>query len=92
MPCFRPVQSHWPCDSTFTGFCYRGAGNRHIKAAYLVDPVDNTKQTPEGPDYPSGVMALNQLGKPVGISGAGIVGRCNPEGSNYKVTLYFRTP
>ncbi len=50
-----------------------------------MDPVDNTKRTPEGEDYPSGVKALKQLGKPVGISGAGIVGRCNPEGSNYQV-------
>ncbi len=50
-----------------------------------MDPVDNTKQTPEGEDYPSGVKALKQLGKPVGISGAGIVGRCNPQGSNYQV-------
>ena len=88
---FGPVQLLWPRGSTFACFCNRGAGHRHIKAAYLVDPVDNTKQTPEGPDYPSGVKALKQLGKPVGISGAGIVGRCNPEGSNYKVTLHFRS-
>ena len=50
-----------------------------------MDPVDNTKYSPEGEGYPSGVKALKLLGKPVGISGAGIVGRCNPEGSNYQV-------
>ena len=56
-----------------------------MKAAYLVDPVDNTKYSPEGEEYPSGVKALKRVGKPVGITGAGIMGRCNPEGSNYKV-------
>ena len=56
-----------------------------MNAAYLVDPVDNTKYSPEGEEYPSGVKALKRLGKPVGITGAGIMGRCNPEGSNYKV-------
>ena len=65
----------------------RHAGNLRVNAAYLVDPVDNTKYSPEGEEYPSGVKALKRVGKPVGITGAGIMGRCNPEGSNYKVSL-----
>ena len=63
------------------------AGNSRVNAAYLVDPMDNTKYSPEGEEYPSGVKALKRVGKPVGITGAGIMGRCNPEGSNYKVSL-----
>ncbi|EIE24592.1 hypothetical protein COCSUDRAFT_62023 [Coccomyxa subellipsoidea C-169] len=55
-----------------------------VKAAYLIDPVDNTTFTPESAEYPSAVRALRQSGKPVGITGAGIVGKCNPNGSNYE--------
>lgn len=61
------------------------AERAQVKAAYLIDPVDNTDFTPESADYPSAIRALLQSGQPVGISGAGIVGRCNPNGSNYKV-------
>jgi hypothetical protein len=50
-----------------------------------VDPVDNTRFSPESPDYPSAAMALAESGREVGLMGAGIVGSCNPEGSNYKV-------
>ncbi|CAK0760866.1 hypothetical protein CVIRNUC_002807 [Coccomyxa viridis] len=64
--------------------CLHFAGNSRVIAAYLIDPVDNTKYSPEGEEYPSGVKALKRVGKPVGITGAGIMGRCNPEGSNYK--------
>ena len=60
------------------------AERAQVKAAYLIDPVDNTDFTPESADYPSAIRALLQSGQPVGISGAGIVGRCNPNGSNYK--------
>ena len=56
-----------------------------IRAAYLVDPVDNTKQSPESPEFPSAAKALAACGREVGITGAGLVGSCNPEGSNYKV-------
>jgi hypothetical protein len=62
-----------------------------VKAAYLIDPVDNTTYTPESTDYPSAVRALRELGKAVAITGAGIVGRCNPNGSNSEVkTLKLR--
>jgi hypothetical protein len=60
-----------------------------VKAAYLIDPVDNTRFTPESSDYPSAVKALLHSGKQVGISGAGIVGCCNPKGSNFQVSAYL---
>ena len=50
----------------------------------LIDPVDNTDFTPESADYPSAVRALRGAGRPLAITGAGVVGRCNPPGSNYK--------
>lgn len=49
-----------------------------------MDPVDTTKYS-NGTGYPSAVAALKNSGKIVGMTGAGIVGSCNPEGSNYKV-------
>ncbi|CAL8467607.1 g7145 [Coccomyxa elongata] len=64
--------------------CLHFANRAQVKAAYLIDPVDNTDFTPESADYPSAVRALLQSGQPVAITGAGIIGRCNPNGSNYK--------
>lgn len=61
------------------------ADHAQVKAAYLIDPVDNTTFTPESSGYPSAVKALLQSGKPLALTGAGIVGRCNPNGSNYEV-------
>lgn len=66
---------------------YAFADRAQIKAGYLIDPVDNTDFTRESADYPSAVRALLQSGQAVGITGAGIVGRCNPNGSNYKVRV-----
>jgi len=62
-----------------------GAGDARVKAAFLVDPVDNTSQTPEGPKYPSAVRALRDAGLPVGITGAGLTGSCNPADANHQV-------
>ncbi|KAK9909925.1 hypothetical protein WJX75_009568 [Coccomyxa subellipsoidea] len=62
--------------------CLHFANRPQVKAAYLIDPVDNTTYTPESTDYPSAVRALRESGKAVAITGAGIVGRCNPNGSN----------
>lgn len=59
-------------------------GRSDVKAAYLIDPVDNTKFTPESSQYPSAVKALQRSGKPVGLTGAGVVGSCNPKGSNFQ--------
>ncbi|KAK9806014.1 hypothetical protein WJX73_004922 [Symbiochloris irregularis] len=61
------------------------AGNSQISAAYLIDPVDNTSQTPESAEYPSACKALQGIDKPAAITGAGIGGPCNPEGSNSPV-------
>ena len=65
--------------------CSRSAGDARVKAAYLLDPVDNTQQTPEGPKYPSAVRALRDAGLPVGIAGAGLTGSCNPADANHQV-------
>lgn len=61
------------------------AENPLIRAAYLVDPVDNTQYSPESPENPSATKALAASGRAAGISGAGILSSCNPEGGNYKV-------
>ena len=63
----------------------RHADNPRVRAAYLIDPVDNTRFTPVSAEYPSAVRALRRAGRPVGITGAGVVGRCNPKGCNFKV-------
>ncbi len=56
-----------------------------FKTAYLVDPVDNSKYAPSGPEYPSAVEALQNVTKPIGMTGAGTVGRCNPPDANFQV-------
>ena len=56
-----------------------------FQAAFLIDPVDNTKDSPESETSPSACKALQASGKKVAIMGAGLIGSCNPEGSNYKV-------
>lgn len=67
-------------------------GSQGIKAAFLVDPVDNTQETPEGPDYPSAAKALQVTGRPVAMCGASIIGSCNPAGSNWQVFAYYHVP
>ena len=67
-------------------------GDRRVKAAYLVDPVDNTSQTPESPAYPSAVRALRAAGLPVGITGASIASSCNPTDANHLVGLVIGPP
>lgn len=56
-----------------------------FKAAYLVDPVDVTQFSPESLDNPSATRALAGSHLQVGITGAGIIGSCNPAESGYKV-------
>ncbi|KAK9817550.1 hypothetical protein WJX74_004164 [Apatococcus lobatus] len=61
------------------------AGNPRVKAAYLIDPVDNVARvSPEGPLYPNAAKALTACGRRIGIAGASILGSCNPAGSNWK--------
>ncbi|GBF97689.1 hypothetical protein Rsub_09747 [Raphidocelis subcapitata] len=55
-----------------------------LRGAFLMDPVDNTAQTPESDAYPSAIKALASAGARVGITGAGVVGATNPEGSNWR--------
>ncbi len=60
-------------------------GQPSVKAAFLVDPVDNTRETPESVDYPSAAKALKSANRPVGIAGASVITGCNPAGSNWEV-------
>ena len=60
-------------------------GNPAVKAAFLVDPVDNTRETPEGLDYPNAAKALRSASKPVAMCGASVITGCNPTGSNWQV-------
>ncbi|KAL4447405.1 hypothetical protein ABPG75_004624 [Micractinium tetrahymenae] len=55
----------------------------YVSTAYLIDPVDNTRYSPESQDNPSAVKALAAGGLAVGISAAGRTGNCNPADSNY---------
>ena len=43
------------------------ARDPRVTAACLLDPVDNTKYAPLGPQYPSAIAALHNLGMQVGI-------------------------
>ena len=52
--------------------------------------MDNSKYAPSGPEYPSAVEALKNVSKPVGITGAGTVGRCNPPDANFQVDFSVR--
>ena len=65
------------------------SGSPGVKAAFLVDPVDNTQETPEGPNYPSAAKALRVAGRPVAMCGASIIGGCNPAGSNWQVLACY---
>lgn len=56
-----------------------------MKAAYGVDPVDNTDMTPVGPAYPSAIAALAGTGLPMGFTGASRTSMCNPRTANYQV-------
>ncbi|KAA6429379.1 MAG: hypothetical protein FRX49_00773, partial [Trebouxia sp. A1-2] len=60
------------------------SGQSSVKAAFLVDPVDNTRETPESVDYPSAAKALKLANRPVGIAGASVITGCNPVGSNWE--------
>eukprot|EP01024_Parvocaulis_polyphysoides_P035349 TRINITY_DN31315_c0_g1_i1.p1 TRINITY_DN31315_c0_g1~~TRINITY_DN31315_c0_g1_i1.p1 ORF type:complete len:287 (-),score=37.15 TRINITY_DN31315_c0_g1_i1:379-1239(-) len=55
----------------------------YVSTVYLIDPVDNTQYTKGSEGYPSAVAALKGLNKPMGITGAGISGECNPVSANY---------
>lgn len=54
-----------------------------VRTAFLIDPVDNVMAA--SADYPSAAEALAEGGRPFGIIAAGRIGRCNPDGANYKV-------
>lgn len=62
-----------------------GAPQGAYAAAVLVDPVDNTVFSPEGPLYPSAVKALAALQPPAtaAVIGSGVVSACNPLDANY---------
>ena len=71
-------------------FFFLSTGQSSVKAAFLVDPVDNTRETPESVDYPSAAKALKSADRPVGIAGASVITGCNPAGSNWEV--YSQAP
>lgn len=54
------------------------------RAAYLIDPVDVTQFSPVSADNPSAAAALQQAGRPVGITAASIIGSCNPASGGYQ--------
>jgi dienelactone hydrolase len=60
------------------------SGQPAFKAAFLVEPVDNTRETPESKDYPSAAKALQHVETPVATVGASRIGSCNPAGSNWQ--------
>lgn len=60
------------------------SGHPSVKAAFLVDPVDNTRETPESMDYPSAAKALTAADRRVAIAGASVITACNPAGSNWE--------
>ncbi|GBF95133.1 hypothetical protein Rsub_07717 [Raphidocelis subcapitata] len=61
------------------------AAPAEFETAFLIDPIDNTMFSPEGPDYPSAVKALAALDpkKAFGLIGAGVPSACNPPEANY---------
>ncbi len=75
-------------------FCYQGgkvsalaaAVDPRVKAVCLLDPVDVTVYTPQGPDFPSAVAAIRHMSRsvPLAIVGSGRAGDCVPKDSNYK--------
>lgn len=58
---------------------------RQYRTAVLIDPVDNTAFSPEGPLYPSAVKALAAAARQpmAAVIGAGVRSLCNPEDANY---------
>ncbi|CAG9463457.1 unnamed protein product [Pedinophyceae sp. YPF-701] len=62
-----------------------GRGRRRvISAAVMIDPNDSSRFTKDKPGYESGVAALATTALPVLVVGADVIGRCNPDGSNWK--------
>ncbi|EFN59881.1 hypothetical protein CHLNCDRAFT_153950 [Chlorella variabilis] len=55
-----------------------------VQAAYLVDPVDVTRWSPESADNPSAVRALAASGLAVGMTAAGVISSCNPADAGYQ--------
>ncbi|KAK9908726.1 hypothetical protein WJX75_001965 [Coccomyxa subellipsoidea] len=57
-----------------------------VKAVCLLDPVDVTVYTPQGPDFPSAVAAVRHMsrGIPLAVIGSGRAGDCVPKDSNYR--------
>ena len=58
-----------------------------VQAVFLVDPVDMPPRGSDGVSSPSAVAAIKAKGLAVGMSGAGVVGRCNPAGINYQASI-----
>lgn len=63
------------------------ASSGSVRAAYLLDPVDETKYSPASAENPSAAAALAHSGRPVGVTGAGIASGCNPAEGNYAVVF-----
>lgn len=62
-----------------------------VKAVCLLDPVDVTVYTPQGPDFPSAVAAIRHMsrGVPLAVVGSGHAGDCVPKDSNYRWESFF---
>jgi hypothetical protein len=48
---------------------FAGSQAGAVRAAFLIDPVDNTSFTPESEAYPSACRALARCGRPLGAAG-----------------------
>jgi hypothetical protein len=81
----------WTAPQAFVGHS-RGAklaalhlAREGAGTAVLLDPVDNTMFSPEGPLYPSAVKGLKALRPPkrAAVVAAGVTSACNPADANY---------
>lgn len=56
-----------------------------VETAFLIEPVDNSGQTPASDEFPDAIGELDakEDSKKVGIVGAEIIGGCQPRGENF---------
>jgi hypothetical protein len=84
----------WSSGALISALCCQGGKvsalaavvDPRVKAVCLLDPVDVTVYTPQGPDFPSAVAAVRHMsrGIPLAVIGSGRAGDCVPKDSNYR--------
>ena len=73
----------------------QACGDERVRAACLLDPVDNTVYAPLGEGFPSAVAKMRdtpQGGPPLVVVGGKYGGDCAPTGSNYLTFLENANP